>query len=215
MEVGKKSPAEILKTMKIGKAEVSSFGIIIPLEGSEMILKSEFSIFESYPDLKSADPSFSLRIVVSEDDSKTLHKIHKKLVHAAMQQKKEVEKLAKELEEDEDEEVDFKSAPKYDENSFRLLRENGEVWGRLYHNQKTFKITVPFWRLVEKDGRKKKQKVTKPNDLIGSNLSGFVGLRLKQIFMAKHKAITCVVDEVLVTEERKPTSIFDEFSDDE
>ena len=214
MEVGKKSPAEILKNMKIGKAEESSFGIIIPIEESEMILKSEsFSVIESYPDLKSADPSFSLRIDLSENDSATFEKIHKKLVGAAMQQKKQVEKLAKELEDDE--EVDFKSASKYDEKSFKLLRESGEVWGKLYHNQKTLKITAPFWRLVEKDGRKKKQKIPKPNDLIGSNLSGRICLRLKQIFMAKHKAITCVVTEVLVTEERKPVSNFDEFSDDE
>ena len=213
MEVGKKNPAEILKNMKIGKAEASLYGIIIPLEESEMILKSEsFSVIESYPDLKSADPSFSLRIELEEKDVVIFKKIHDKLVTAAMQQKKQVEKLAKEL--DDDDEIDFKSAPKYDANSFKLVRESGEVWGKLYHNQKLL-ITAPFWKLVEKGGRKKKQRVKNPNELIGSKLSGLIGLRLKQIFMAKHKAITCVVDEVLVTEERKPVSIFDEFSDDE
>ena len=211
MEVGKKNPAEVLKNMKIGKAEESPYGIIIPLEDSEMILKSDnFSIIESYPDLKSADHTFSLRIELGEKDNVIFEKILEKLVSSAMQQKKQVEKLAKEM--DGDDEVDFKSASKYDANSFRLIRESGEVWGKLYHNAKTLKITAPFWRLTE---RKKKQRVLKPKDLIGSKLSGFIGLKLKQIFMAKHKAITCVVTEVLVTEERKPVSIFDEFSDDE
>lgn len=215
MEVGKKNPAEILKNMKIGKAEESPYGIIIPLEESEMILKSDsFSIIESYPDLKSADPTFSLRIELSEKDNEIFEKILEKLVSSAMQQKKQVEKLAKKLdEENEDDEIDFKSASKYDANSFRLIRESGEVWGKLYHNAKTLKITVPFWKLTEQNGRKKKMRVPKPNDLIGSNLSGRIGLYLKQIFMAKHKAITCVVTEVLVTEQRKPVSIFDEFSD--
>ena len=211
MEVGKKSPAEVLKNMKIGEPEESSFGIIIPLEESEMILKSDsFSIIESYPDLKSADPSFSLRIELSEKDAVIFEKIHEKLVSSAMKQKKQVEKLVKEL--DEDDEIDFKSASKYDENSFRLIRESGEVWGKLYHNAKTLKITAPFWELTK---QKKKKRVLKPNDLIGSKLSGYIGLYLKQIFLAKHKAITCRVTEVLVTEQRKPVSIFDEFSDDE
>ena len=87
MEVGKKSPAEVLKNMKIGEPEESSFGIIIPLEESEMILKSDsFSVIESYPDLKSADPSFSLRIELSEKDAVIFEKIHEKLVSSAMKQ---------------------------------------------------------------------------------------------------------------------------------
>ena len=46
-------------------------------------------------------------------------------------------------------------------------------------------------------------------------MSGRINLNLKQIFLAKHKAITCVALEVLVEDERKPVSAFDEFSEEE
>ena len=212
-----KTPEEVLKNMVIGEPAESPFGIIIPLEEAEMILtSSNFSIMESYPDLKSAEPTFTLRINLGDGDTPIFEKIQKKLASSAMKQKGQVEKLAQKLDkENEDPDIDFKNASKYEADSFKLIRDNGMVWGKLYHNRKTLEISAPFWRLIEKEGRPKKRPVKKPNALIGSELEGRICLNLKQIFMAKHKAITCVATEVLVTEERKPVSNFDEFSDEE
>ena len=82
--------------------------------------------------------------------------------------------------------------------------------GKLYHNQRTLKINAPFWRL----NNGKRRQVKNPNSLIGSELEGDIHLELKQIFMAKHKAITCIAKEVLVKNERKPVSAFDEFPEE-
>ena len=206
-----KSSENVLKNMIAEEPKEGPFGIVIPLEDSEMILKSSnFSIMESYPDLKSAEPTFTLRINLDEKDVPVIEKIQKKLASIAMNQKEQVAILAQTAT-NEDPEIDFKNAAKYDESSFKLIRENGEVWAKFYHNQRTLKISAPFWRLIGN----KRRRVKKPNVLIGSELEGRICLELKQIFMAKHKAITCVVNEVLVSEERKPVSAFDEFSEEE
>ena len=210
MKKQSKSSQNVLKNMIAEEPKEGPFGIVIPLEDSEMILKSSnFSIMESYPDLKSAEPTFTLRINLDEKDVPVFEKIEKKLVDIAMKQKEQVKIMAQTT--NEDPEIDFKNAAKYDENSFKLIRENGEVWAKLYHNQRTLEIIAPFWRLIGN----KRRRVKRPNVLIGSELEGRICLELKQIFMAKHKAITCVVKEVLVKEERKPVSAFDEFSEEE
>ena len=206
-----KSPQTVLEILSAEEPMEKPFGIIIPLVGSDMILKSsKFSIMKSYPDLKSADPTFTLRITPEEKDVTVLEKILKKIVGFAMKEKEEVAKLAKEAV-GEDPSIDFKSAAKYDENSFKLIRENGEIWARLYHEPATLELFSKFWRLKGK----KRQEIKDPKVLIGSELEGRINLNLKQIFMAKHKAITCVALEVLVEEERKPVSAFDEFSEEE
>ena len=214
MEVEKKkpvSPEKILEEMIADEPDEKPFGIVIPLEDSSMILKSsKFSIMESYPDLKNAEPTFTLRISLEEKDVSVFEKLEKKLADIAMKNQKKVQALAAEAK-SEDPDVDFKSAAKYDAKSFKLIRENGEVWGRLYHEPKELKVTTRFWRLI---GRKRR-KIEIPNTLIDSELEGRIVLQLKQIFMAKHKAITCVVREVLVEKEHKPVSAFDEFSEEE
>ena len=78
MVVGKKqikSPQMVLETFSAEEAVEKPFGIVIPLKGAEMILKStKFSIMKSYPDLKSADPTFTLRITPEEKDVIVLKK---------------------------------------------------------------------------------------------------------------------------------------------
>ena len=207
----KKSPQTVLENIYAEGPTEKPFGIVIPLGESEMRLKSpKFSIMKSYPDLKSADPTFTLRITPDEKAVPILEKIHKKIVGFAMKEKTSVANLAKDAVSEEPE-VDFKSAAKYDETSFKLIRENGEIWARLYHEPAELEIYADFWRLKGK----KRQKIKDPKVLIGSEMSGLIQLELKQIFMAKHKAITCVGLEVLVMEERKPVSAFDDFSEEE
>ena len=206
-----KSSENVLKNMIAEEPKEGLFGIVIPLEDPEMILKSsKFSIMESYPDLKSAEPTFTLRINLEERDIPVFEKIEKQLASFAMKNKERVKILAQTTT-NENPEIDFKNASKYDENSFKLIRENGEVGAKLYHNQRTLEITAPFWRLIGN----KRRRVKNPNILIGSELEGQIVLELKQIFMAKHKAITCIANEVLIKNERKPVSAFDEFSEEE
>ena len=204
-------PENVLKNMIANEPKEGPFGIVIPLEDSDMILRSvNFSIMESYPDLKSAEPTFTLRINLKDEDIPVFEKIEKQLIAIAMKNKEQV-KILSQTPSSDDPEIDFKNAPNYDANSFKPIRENGEVWGKLYHNQRTLKICVPFWRL----NKGKRRQVANPNSLIGSELEGHIHLELKQIFMAKHKAITCIAKEVLIVTERKPISAFDEFPEEE
>ena len=206
-----KSSENVLKNMIAEEPKEGLYGIIIPLEDSNMILKSsKFSIMESYPDLKSAEPTFTLRINLEEEDIPIFEKIEKQLASIAMKNKERV-KILSQTPSNNDPEIDFKNASKYDESSFKLIRENGEVWAKLYHNQRTLEITAPFWRLIGN----KRRRVKNPNSLIGSEMEGLISLELKQIFMAKHKAITCIANEVLIKNERKPVSAFDEFAEEE
>ena len=168
------------------------------------------NFLSSNPNLKSADPTFTLRIILKDDDLTNFRELEKMLVEIAMENKEKVKILSQTAKSD-DPEIDFKNAANYDEKSFRLIRENSELWGKLYHNQRTFEITTTFWRLHGK----KRRKVTNPNTLIGSKLVGNIHLELKQIFMAKHKAITCIAHEVLVTVKTKPVSAFEEFEEEE
>ena len=180
-----KSSENVLKNMIAEEPKEGLYGIIIPLEDSNMILKSsKFSIMESYPDLKSAEPTFTLRINLEEEDIPIFEKIEKQLASIAMKNKERV-KILSQTPSNNDPEIDFKNASKYDESSFKLIRENGEVWAKLYHNQRTLEITAPFWRLIGN----KRRRVKNPNSLIGSEMEGLISLELKQIFMAKHKAI--------------------------
>ena len=214
METKKKQlggSGKVLESLISKEPKEGPYGIVIPLDESEMILKNvEFSIMESFPDLKSADPTFTLRIILKDDDLQNFQKLEKMLAEIAMENKEKVKVLSQTVKSD-DPEIDFKNAANYDEKSFRLIRENSELWGKLYHNQRTFEITTTFWRLHGK----KRRKVTNPNTLIGSKLIGNIHLELKQIFMAKHKAITCIAHEGLVMVETKPVSAFDEFEEEE
>ena len=89
MVVGKKnSPQTVLENVYAEGPTDKPFGIVIPLGDSKMILKSpKFSIMKSYPDLKSADPTFTLRITPEEKDVAVLEKILKKIVGFAMKEK--------------------------------------------------------------------------------------------------------------------------------
>ena len=122
-------PENVLKNMIAEEPKEGPFGIIIPLEDANMILRSaKFSIMESYPDLKSAEPTFTLRINLEEEDIPVFEKIEKQLIVIAMKNKEQVKILAQTTTSD-DPEVNFKDAANYDEKSFKLIRENGEVWG--------------------------------------------------------------------------------------
>ena len=60
----------------------------------------------------------------------------------------------------------------------------------------------------------KKQRMTDSLGLVGVPLNGKVVLRIKQLFCGGVKALTCVVQEVLVEEEIHPKSAFDDYEDE-
>ena len=206
-----RSPENVLKNMIANEPKEGPFGIVIPLEDTSMILKSSnFSIIESYPDLKSVEPTFTLRITLEDEDIQVFEKIEKQLISIAMKNKEKVKILAQTATND-DPDIDFKSAPQYDKNSFKLVREDGEIWAKLYHNKRTHKINAPCWRL----NNNKRRLIKNPNSLMRSELEGEIALELKQLFMAKHKAITCIASEVLVMNERKRASAFERFLEEQ
>ena len=200
------------------------WGVTIPLTESTMKLKNvKFEIQESYLDLKSAEPTFTLRILL-ENDLSDLQELERKVIAIALDKKKEVSEFVKKYDSEKSrmevrnpQEV-VASAGKYDKESFKLVREvesDFELWGTLYHKPVALKITTTFWRVVDKNGRKKKRLIENPNSLLPLKMEGDVVVNLKQIFLGKKKSITCVVDEVLVRKETKPVSAFDDLSDDE
>ena len=198
--------------------------ITIPLSESTMMLRNvKFEIQESYLDVKSAEPTFTLRILL-ENDLTDLQAIERKVIAIALEKKKEVNEFVKKFDAEKSK-MEVKnpkevvtSAGKYDKESFKLVREienDFELWGTLYHKPVALKIATTFWRVIEKDGRKKKQRVENPNTLLPIKMEGDVVINLKQIFLGKKKSITCIAEEVLVRKETKPTSAFDDLSDDE
>ena len=69
--------------------------------------------------------------------------------------------------------------------------------------------------MVDVDGRKKKEKIRDNLELEGVPLNGIVVVVLKQLFCGNLRALTCVVQEVLVKEEIHPQSAFDEYEDED
>ena len=67
-----------------------------------------------------------------------------------------------------------------------------------------------FWELCD-DGKKKP--ILRAKRLIGMPLRGQAVFSIKHLFCGNVKAITCIVDEVLVEEMVQAASAFDEFED--
>ena len=61
--------------------------------------------------------------------------------------------------------------------------------------------------------RKKKQPILRQKDLVNMPLRGQVVFSIKHLFCGNVKAITCIVDEVLVEEIVQSPSAFDEYED--
>ena len=228
IELEKMTPKSVKENITADEAYQTPFGIALPFSESTMMLKNvKFHILESYPDQKSSEPTFSLVIDLEnlEDEmAVTIEEIEEKMIKLALEQKKAIEKVAAEADLDKfDEEVKnpkmiLKNSTNFNKDSFKLIREfEGDrvIFGKLYHQPKRLKITVPFWRTISKDGRLKKQEIKNKQNLLRLKMEGDVVIWLKQIFLGNKKAITCVVDEVLVRKEIKPPSAFADISDDE
>ena len=101
----------------------------------------------------------------------------------------------------------------FNKGDFNLVKEDKsekpKIYAKLYSERDAF--SASFFRLVEGN---RKQKITDSMKLVGVPLNGKVVLRIKQLFCGGVKALTCIVQEVLVEEEIHPKRAFDDYEDE-
>ena len=107
----------------------------------------------------------------------------------------------------------------FQKGDFHLIKEdqsgNPKIYAKLYADKVSpMSSSAAFYRMAEGEGKKMKQKIKNNLELVGVPLDGIVVINLKQIFCGNIKALTCVVQEVLVEKEIHPQSFFDEYEDE-
>ena len=107
----------------------------------------------------------------------------------------------------------------FQKGDFHLIKEdqsgNPKIYAKLYADKVSpMSSSAAFYRMAEGEGRQMKQKIKNNLELVGVPHDGIVVINLKQIFCGNIKALTCVVQEVLVEKEINPQSFFDEYEDE-
>ena len=159
-------------------------------------LKSKFKIFAHQED------SFSLGITIPEEQLDFFRDLEKHLNTAAMRMKKEIAKIGP-------------SFARFQEGDFTLVKtdksEQPKIYTKIYPSKiPTTDFSCRFWELCE---NRKKKPILRQKSLINMPLRGQVVFSIKHLFCGNVKAMTCIVDEVLVEEMVQATSAFDEFED--
>ena len=160
-------------------------------------LKTKFTIFAHQED------SFSLgKLTLPEEQLDFFKDLEKHLNSAAMKLKKEIAKIGP-------------SFARFQEGDFILVKtdksEQPKIYAKIYSSKiPTTDFSCRFWELCE---NRKKQPILRQKDLINMPLRGQVVFSIKHLFCGNVKAITCIVDEVLVEEMVQAKSAFDEFED--
>ena len=163
-------------------------------------LKTKFKIFAHQED------SFSLGITIPEEQLDFFKDLEKHLNSAAMTMKKEIAKIGQ-------------SFARFQEGDFTLVKtdksEQEKIYAKIYPSKiPTTDFSCRFWELCESSGeKKKKQLILRQKDLVNMPLRGQVVFSIKHLFCGNVKAITCIVDEVLVEEIVQSQSAFDEYED--
>ena len=159
-------------------------------------LQTKFKIFSHQ------EESFSLGITLPEENIEFFKDLEKHFNSAAMEKKEEIKKL-------------HPSFARFQEGDFTLLKtdksEQEKIFAKIYPSKlpKT-DFSCRFWEL---EGMKKKP-ILRAKEFIGMPLRGQVVFSIKHLFCGNVKAITCIVDEVLVEEKVEAASAFDEFEED-
>ena len=159
-------------------------------------LKTKFKIFAHQED------SFSLGITLEESQLDFFKDLEKHLNSAAMKLKKEIAKIGP-------------SFARFQEGDFVLVKkdksEQEKIYAKIYPSKiPTTDFSCRFWELCE---NRKKQPILRQKDLINIPLRGQVVFSIKHLFCGNVKAITCIVDEVLVEEMVQAKSAFDDYED--
>ena len=163
-------------------------------------LKTKFKIY-------SHEDSFSLGITIPEEQLDFFKDLEKHLNSAAMTKKKEVTKIGP-------------SFARFQEGDFTLVKtdksEQEKIYAKIYPSKiPTTDFSCRFWELCESfpGEKKKKQLILRQKELVNMPLRGQVVFSIKHLFCGNVKAITCIVDEVLVEEIVQNPSAFDEYED--
>ena len=164
-------------------------------------LKTKFKIFAHQED------SFSLGITIPEEQLDFFIQLESHLNSAAKKMKPEISKLGQ-------------SFARFQEGDFTLVKtdksEQEKIYAKIYPSKiPTTDFSCRFWELCEPcpGGKKTKQLILRQKDLINMPLRGQVVFSIKHLFCGNVKAITCIVDEVLVEEMVQAQSAFDEYED--
>ena len=157
-------------------------------------LKTKFKIFAHQED------SFSLGITIPEEQLDFFTDLEKHLNTAAMTMKKEIAKIG--------------PFARFQEGDFVLVKtdksEQPKIYAKIYPSKiPTMDFSCRFWELCEK----KKKPIPRQKDLVNIPLRGQVVFSIKHLFCGNVKAITCIVDEVLVEEMIQAQSAFDDYED--
>ena len=174
-------------------------------------LKTKFKIYSHQGGAANED-SFSLGITIPEEQLDFFKDLEKHLNSAAMTKKKEIAKIGQ-------------SFARFQEGDFTLVKtdksEQEKIYAKIYPSKiPTTDFSCRFWELCESSGenaasckKKKKQSILRQKDLVNMPLRGQVVFSIKHLFCGNVKAITCIVDEVLVEEIVQSQSAFDEYED--
>ena len=169
-------------------------------------LKTKFKIFAHQED------SFSLGITIPEEQLDFFKDLESHLNSAAKKMKPEIAKIGQ-------------SFARFQEGDFTLVKtdksEQEKIYAKIYPSKiPTTDFSCRFWELCESSGenaasckKKKKQPILRQKDLVNIPLRGQVVFSIKHLFCGNVKAITCIVDEVLVEEIVQSQSAFDDYED--
>ena len=90
--------------------------------------------------------------------------------------------------------------------------EQEKIYAKIYPSKlPNSDFSCRFWEVCDEGTRKKP--ISKAKKLVNIPLRGQVVFSVKHLFCGNVKAITCIVDEVLVEEIVQTASAFDEFED--
>ena len=163
-------------------------------------LKTKFKIYSHQED------SFSLGITIPEEQLDFFKDLEKHLNSAAKKMKPEIAKIGP-------------SFARFQEGDFILVKtdksEQEKIYAKIYPSKiPTTDFSCRFWELCESPGeRKKKKSILRQKDFVNMPIRGQVVFSIKHLFCGNVKAITCIVDEVLVEEIVQSQSAFDEYED--
>ena len=163
-------------------------------------LKTKFKIFAHQED------SFSLGITIPEEQLDFFKDLEKHLNSAAMKMKKEIAKIGQVF-------------SRFQEGDFVLVKtdksEQEKIYAKIYPSKiPNTDFSCRFWELCEPGvGKKQKQPILRQKELVNMPLRGQVVFSIKHLFCGNVKAITCIVDEVLVEEMVQAESAFSEYED--
>ena len=177
-----------------------SFCLLPCLHNNERLqvkLATKFKIFSHQED------SFSLGITLPDESKKFFKDLEKHLNALAKKKKPEVKEIGPNF-------------ARFQEGDFILLKtdksEQEKIYAKIYPSKlPNSDFSCRFWEVCDEGTRKKS--ISKAKNLVNIPLRGQVVFSVKHLFCGNVKAITCIVDEVLVEEIVQTASAFDEFED--